>query len=904
MSIKHDRKRARTRTEVALIFVGVVALFITFAGGVVAAQDDVGGVSIGEELKDGFESDRSVDVILRMGKVDVRTPPGLRRAEARANAVEQMKRGAEKRQEPVIDRLEDMEGVDVRSSFWMGNAVRVDVDTSRVSLDELKSLPGVIRIHENHRVEALSVAPSSDIDAGQLEPMSHTTESYSWALEQINVPDIQREFGSLLAEDDTQVAVLDTGIDPNHPDLTVNGWAEFDDNGTKVNSNPNDCDVHGTHVSGTVAGNGSIDEDDYGLYGVAPDTVELYHGGVLTEESTGGCGTGSFASILAGMEWAANETDSDIISMSLGASGTHADYIQPVQQAQNAGSAVVASIGNDGVGTSGSPGNVYDSISVGASTKGGYIANFSGGEVIDTDSAWNNPPEDWPDSYTVPSVSAPGRGIYSSVNDGDYEGLQGTSMAAPHVSGAAALIMSVDPNDDMTPNELEGLLRNTSRKPDVTGLDAEFSVGIDDINSPLNEGDVLQVDYSLTVSNEAETGLVVLQILDENGNIVQEIADTTYRTIEPGDTATGTLSWNTTGQTDGTYIAGVGVINATGEIDDTATNTFDIGSGSTTSIAAADGDTTDLTFSIAQTDTDTRYGTGIIDPYAAIVEEFVDGNVSGTNIQEGTYETGDVVNATVTLNNTGDIQNEFFVHHEVQGPDGVWRDNAGNTGKSVQLSPDSSPEQVDVSWEVEDNAPEGTYNSSITVWAEQDYEHREHDIQQLDETDTFEVDNTTSDTNLRVKDVEAQEPVVEGEELNVVVDVENQGVNVTDNQNVLLNVRVNETLNLEDVDSESVSVNPDDNETVTLTYTTKEGDSGENSRISVEAVTEDDTEGENDTAGIIALDFWNEVTESDGDLSLFDAGTAIQEFHDDGQVNGITFTLRDVNLPPRCTTRK
>jgi subtilisin family serine protease/chitodextrinase len=700
---------------------------------------DVSTTSVQEGLTEEFNSGGNADIILRMGELEAETPPGITPTGGSVNVVTHMKRNAQSDQSRAIDRINEIDGVEGKNSFWMGNAVQVDVNTSRVDIDELRSIPGVDRIHENYRVEAFSVASPSGTDAAQLAPTSHTTEPYSWALEQINVPDVRREFGSLLKEDETRVAVLDTGIDPNHPDLTVDGWAEFDDDGKKVGSEPNDCGIHGTHVSGTVAGDGSISKDDYGLYGVAPDTVELYHGGVLTDESMGGCFSGSFASIVGGMQWAV-DNNADIISMSLGTKdGTFDAYIQPVQQAEKAGSAVIASAGNKGEGASGSPGNVYDSISVGASTRGEYIANFSSGEVIDTDSAWNPDNDsrinDWPDSYTVPSVSAPGRGIYSSVNDGGYEGLQGTSMAAPHVSGASALIMSVDPNGDMTPDELEGLLRNTSRKPADTELDAEFSVDIGGTNSPVNEGDVLRVDYDLTVSNEAETGLVALSIFDQSGNTVKQVADSTYRSIKPGDVAAGTLKWDTTGQADGGYTAAVGVVNATGDIDASAFSSFEIGSGNTNSITTADVSATDFTFSTAQTDT--RYGTGIIDPYAAIVKEFVDGNVTETNVQGGTYEAGETVNVTATLDNTGDIQNGFFVQYEVRGPDGVWRDGGAEYGSSAMLNSGDQTE-VDIAWEVGDTAPNGEYDSRITAWAEQDYEHRQNSL------DTVVIENSFS----------------------------------------------------------------------------------------------------------------------------------------------------------------
>ena len=236
------------------------------------------------------------------------------------------------------------------------------------------------------------------------------------------------------------------------PEINLTRWAEFDSNGNQVNTTPNDGNGHGTHLSGTITGGNASSTQ----IGVAPG-ADLYAAKMLDDS-----GGGTFAQIISGMEWATNE-GVDIISMSLGAQGYYDSLIDPVRNAESAGVTVVASSGNNGEGTSGSPGNVYDTISVGASNASGGITDFSSGESVNTSAAWGSPPSDWPDTYVVPSVSAPGRDIQSAWLNGSYNFLSGTSMTAPHVSGAIALVESA--LCDVGPDEAETALEETARKP-------------------------------------------------------------------------------------------------------------------------------------------------------------------------------------------------------------------------------------------------------------------------------------------------------------------------------------------------------------------------------------------------------------------------------------------------------
>ncbi len=246
------------------------------------------------------------------------------------------------------------------------------------------------------------------------------------------------------------VAVLDTGIDSTHPDLQGKVVAEMN-----FTTRPTAADEngHGTHVASTVAGSGAASG---GLRkGVAPGAA-LLNGKVLDQN-----GSGEVSWAIAAMEWAA-DNGADVISMSMQAG--FSDGTDPFAQAVNQltrDDGVLFSIaaGNFGSGaqTVSTPGTADLAITVGAVTKQDQLAGFSG----------RGPRQG---NFAIkPDITAPGVGIIAaraagtslgSPVDQFYTSLDGTSMATPHVSGAAAILKQEFPS--FSPTQLKAALVSTA----------------------------------------------------------------------------------------------------------------------------------------------------------------------------------------------------------------------------------------------------------------------------------------------------------------------------------------------------------------------------------------------------------------------------------------------------------
>jgi subtilisin family serine protease len=273
------------------------------------------------------------------------------------------------------------------------------------------------------------------------------------------------------------VAVIDTGVDWDHPDLVNNHWTNtsesscsngVDDDGNgfiddchgfdfvgediyfpNPDNDPTDQYGHGTHVAGTIA----AEDNNIGVLGVAPN-AKLMALKVLDDE-----GRGTSASVIAGIDYA-RINKADIINLSLGGPGNDPLMKDAVDNATDDGILVVAAAGNSGNSNPYYPASYPNAFSVGAIDKAGNRASFSNtGPNLD--------------------IMAPGVDIISTYPvdlDGfEYAINSGTSMATPHIAGLAALYLEKNPS--ATPSEIRNAITGSATDLGASGRDDLYGYG-------------------------------------------------------------------------------------------------------------------------------------------------------------------------------------------------------------------------------------------------------------------------------------------------------------------------------------------------------------------------------------------------------------------------------------------
>lgn len=263
-----------------------------------------------------------------------------------------------------------------------------------------------------------------------------------------------------------KIAVLDTGVYINHPDLVGSSEQCKDFSqafSSLVNGTCTDKNGHGTHVAGTALAHGA--SDGLGIYGVAPQ-AKLWAYKVLNNR-----GTGYSDDIAAAIRHAADEAvrtgSKVVISMSLGSSAKDSMIASAVDYAYSKGTLVVAAAGNSGYAdnTIGYPGALVNAVAVAAlenvQQNGTYrVADFSSRGNSATDG-------DYVIQERDVEISAPGKDIQSTWYDGNYNTISGTSMATPHVSGLAAKIWSSNPA--LSNTQLRAELQTRAKLYDING---------------------------------------------------------------------------------------------------------------------------------------------------------------------------------------------------------------------------------------------------------------------------------------------------------------------------------------------------------------------------------------------------------------------------------------------------
>ncbi|MEM7315422.1 MAG: S8 family serine peptidase, partial [Planctomycetota bacterium] len=291
-----------------------------------------------------------------------------------------------------------------------------------------------------------------------------------WNLNVINAPE---SWAQGITGEGVTVAVVDSGVDWDHVDLAGSIWSNsgeiagdgIDNDGNGYvddirgwdfvynDANPDDVNGHGTHVAGTIA----AAMNSIGATGVAHDAT------IMPVRVLGDSGSGGTLGVANGIRYAV-DNGADVINLSLGG-GYSSAILSALQYADRNGVFVVAASGNDGASVASYPAlhssGLSNVISVGAHNSTDRIAGFSnddGGRAV--------------------QVDAPGVSIYSTLPNNRYGNYSGTSMAAPHVAGLAALLVSANPSISNAEirNAITGGAERTIAGSDSGGIVASSSL--------------------------------------------------------------------------------------------------------------------------------------------------------------------------------------------------------------------------------------------------------------------------------------------------------------------------------------------------------------------------------------------------------------------------------------------
>lgn len=455
--------------------------------------------------------------------------------------------------------------------FWIVNAIRVTAGMA--TLDELAAQPEVAEILAARTYELPEPLP------GQQEA---TIQAVEWGISNIRADQVWRDFSA--RGESIVVANIDTGVKYDHPAL-VNQYRGRQSDGT-FNHNynwhdpsricgapslaPCDNDGHGTHTMGTIVG----DDGSENRIGAAPRATWIAAKGCEYDSC-------SDAALLSAGQWVLAPTDLNgqnpradlrphIVNNSWGTNnGSDPFYRATVQAWVASGIFPVFSNGNagPGCGTVGSPGSYPESYGVGAYNASNAIASFSSRGAAPSGAGGG----------TKPDIAAPGVNTRSAWNNGPYHTISGTSMAAPHLAGAIALMWSAAP-------VLVGDIALTRTILDETATDTSDLTcgGTAADNNVFGQGR-LDAYAAVQQSPRGPTGSLGGTVTDARDSAA--IAGATVSisgTVDRVTTTDGSGVYNITNLPVGTYVVSVRAFGyvtenlADVEIADTATTTQDI----------------------------------------------------------------------------------------------------------------------------------------------------------------------------------------------------------------------------------------------------------------------------------------------------------------------------------------
>ena len=353
----------------------------------------------------------------------------------------------------------------VQVSSFLGNSTNYNLNLSATSIAVIPDMTtpvGVYNTNYGYGLVNANAAVSRTLNRSNLFPTLPDFGGTNWALDVINAPEV---WNQNITGNGIVVAVVDTGVDYNHPDLDGNIWRnpgeiagngiDDDRNGfiddirgwdfVSSDNNPMDLDFngHGTHIAGSIA----AERNNFGITGVA------YNAHIMPVRVLPAFGTSNPNNVAAGIRYAA-DNGANVINLSLKKDDdTFNQLTNAIQYANNKGSVVVMAAGN-----SGGIQPVYPAIN--ADRWGIAVGSIDvRGRMDDSSNRSGFTPLDY--------LVDPGVDIFSTTPGNDYEIETGTSVATPQVAGVAALVLSANPT--LTPAQVEYILTTTANRNGLTG---------------------------------------------------------------------------------------------------------------------------------------------------------------------------------------------------------------------------------------------------------------------------------------------------------------------------------------------------------------------------------------------------------------------------------------------------
>lgn len=423
--------------------------------------------------------------------------------------------------------------------------------------------------------------------------------SSQWHLQKISAP---AGWDVTIGSPGITVAVIDSGVDPAHPDLVaklVPGW-----NFLGSNTDTHDVLGHGTAVAGVAAADTN---DSIGVAGVGwANTIMPL---VVVNSSN----SATYADIASAVNYAADH-GAKVVNMSLGGTSYSSTLQNAVNYAWSKGLVLVAAAGNCSCSTPAYPAALNNVIAVSATDSSDNLASFSSfGSFVD--------------------VAAPGTPIYTTNNGGGYGNWQGTSFSSPQVAGLAALIFSLNPS--LSNTQIVDLITKNADDLGAAGFDQYFGWG------RINVGRTLQAAYSssplsVAITSPADgatvSGTVNVDIAATSGIGISKVELYIDGTLAATESISPySFSWNTTGLS-GTHTLIGKVYDVVGSTATSSSVTVNIGSGSNSTTS----DTTPPSVSIASITYDGKFLTVSVsasDSQTGVVkvELYVDGALKSTD---------------------------------------------------------------------------------------------------------------------------------------------------------------------------------------------------------------------------------------------------------------------------------